>query len=67
MEMLQQVPVKSVEIFTRITHIVAELHVSLAHYLFICLSCYIRTGVTDAQMCVLLALKDFSFLLYTNT
>ena len=31
-EMLQQVPVKSVEIFTRTTHVVAELHVSLAHY-----------------------------------
>ena len=26
--------VKSVEIFTRITHVVAELHVSLAHYLY---------------------------------
>ena len=41
-EMLQQVPVKSVKIFTRITHVVAELHVSLAHYLFIRLSCYVR-------------------------
>ena len=41
-EMLQQVPVKSVEIFTRVTHVVAELHVSLAHYLFLCLSCYVR-------------------------
>ena len=39
-EMLQQVPVKSVEIFTRVTHVVAELHVSLAHYLS--LSCYVR-------------------------
>ena len=41
-EMLQQVPVKSVEIFTRITHVVAELHVSQAHYLFIRFSCYVR-------------------------
>ena len=32
-EMLQRVSEKSVEIFTRITHVVAELHVSLAHYL----------------------------------
>ena len=32
MEMLQQVP----RIFTGITHVVTELHVSLAHNLFIC-------------------------------
>ena len=38
-EMLRQVPVKSVEIFTRITHVVAELHVSLAHY---CRTCFSR-------------------------
>ena len=66
--MMLQVFLQSFGIFFLITNFVAESNVSLVLHIFLRPSCYAinyrLTGVTDAQICVVLATKNFFLFLY---